>query len=50
MAKRKGEKGIQRQLSLYFKSPYATPGEQPQHNLFDQETLLVEWAKKPSDK
>lgn len=50
VAKRKGEKGIQRQLSLYFKSPYATPGEQPQHNLFDQETLLIEWAKKNSDK
>ncbi len=50
VAKRKGEKGIQRQLSIYFKSPYAAPGEQPQHNLFDQETLLLDWAKKHADK
>jgi len=50
VAKRKGEKGIQRQLSLYFKSPYASPGEQPQHNLFDQEALLLEWARKHADK
>jgi myo-inositol-1-phosphate synthase len=27
VAKKHGEKGIQRQLSLYFKSPYASPGE-----------------------
>src|SRR5690606_13899854 len=46
VAKRKGERGIQRQLSLYFKSPYAAPGEQPQHNLFAQEELLLDWAKK----
>lgn len=50
VAKRKGEKGIQRQLSLYFKSPYTSPGEQAQHNLFDQEALLIEWAKKHADK
>ncbi|HJL16035.1 MAG TPA: inositol-3-phosphate synthase [Sandaracinaceae bacterium LLY-WYZ-13_1] len=49
-AKRKGEKGIQRQLSLYFKSPYTSPGEQAQHNLFDQEAMLIEWAKKHADK
>jgi len=49
-AKRKGEKGIQRQLSIYFKSPYALPGEQPQHNLFEQEKLLLDWAKKHADK
>jgi myo-inositol-1-phosphate synthase len=50
VAKRKGERGIQRQLSLYFKSPYAAPGEQPQHHLFDQETMLLDWAKKHADK
>ncbi|MEC7526443.1 MAG: inositol-3-phosphate synthase [Myxococcota bacterium] len=49
-AKRKGDKGIQRQLSIYFKSPYTSPGEQAQHNLFDQETMLLEWAKKHADK
>jgi myo-inositol-1-phosphate synthase len=46
VAKAKGEKGIQRQMSLYFKSPYATSGEQPQHDPFKQETLLIDWAKK----
>lgn len=50
VAKRKGEKGIQRQLSLFFKSPYTSPGEQAQHNLFDQETMLLDWAKKHADK
>jgi myo-inositol-1-phosphate synthase len=49
-AKRKGDKGIQRQLSLYFKSPYTSPGEQAQHNLFEQEAMLLEWAKKHADK
>ena len=50
VAKRKGEKGIQRQLSLYFKSPYYAAGEQPQHNLFDQEEMLLAWARKHADK
>jgi myo-inositol-1-phosphate synthase len=50
VAKRKGERGIQRQLSLYFKSPYTSPGEQAQHNLFEQEKLLFDWAKKHADK
>jgi len=48
VAKAKGEKGIQRQMSLYFKSPYATSGEQPQHDPFIQETMLIDWAKKIS--
>lgn len=50
VAKRKGEKGIQRQLSLYFKSPYYAAGEQPEHNLFEQEELLLAWARKHADK
>ncbi|MGF1466984.1 MAG: inositol-3-phosphate synthase [Sandaracinaceae bacterium] len=50
VAKRKGEKGIQRQLSLYFKSPYHASGEQPEHNLFQQEQLLMDWARKHADK
>lgn len=50
VAKRKGEKGIQRQLSLYFKSPYTSPGEQAQHNLFEQEAMLLDWSKKHADK
>ena len=38
VAKRSGERGIQRQLSLFFKSPYAAAGETPVHDLFEQET------------
>ncbi|MCX7808038.1 MAG: inositol-3-phosphate synthase, partial [Deltaproteobacteria bacterium] len=34
VAKAKGERGIQRQLSVYFKSPYTSPGEQAVHDLF----------------
>ncbi len=45
MAKKNGEKGIQRQLSLFFKSPYAAPGETPVHDLFKQEKLLLDWAQ-----
>jgi myo-inositol-1-phosphate synthase len=46
VAMQHGEKGIQRQLSLYFKSPYAAPGETPVHDLFKQEDLLLEWARR----
>jgi myo-inositol-1-phosphate synthase len=50
VAKRKGHKGIQRQLSLYFKSPYTAVGEQAVHNLFEQEALLLDWAKANADR
>jgi myo-inositol-1-phosphate synthase len=50
VAKKKGEKGIQRQLSLFFKSPYHLEGEQPQHDLFKQEEMLVEWVEKHADR
>ena len=43
-AKKVGEKGIQRQLSVYFKSPYASPGETPVHDVFKQEKLLLDWC------
>lgn len=49
-AKKVGEKGIQRQLSVYFKSPYASPGETPVHDLFRQEKLLLDWAAAKSTK
>jgi len=45
VAKQAGEKGIQRQLSLFFKSPYVSPGETPEHDVFKQERLLLEWAR-----
>ena len=45
VAKRVGERGIQRQLSFFFKSPYHAPGETPMHDLFKQEKLLLDWAR-----
>ncbi len=50
VAKRVGESGIQRQLSLFFKSPYHAPGEVPVHDLFKQEQLLLDWARAKSSK
>jgi myo-inositol-1-phosphate synthase len=48
VAKRAGESGIQRQLSLFFKSPHHGPEETPIHDLFKQERLLLEWARDAS--
>jgi myo-inositol-1-phosphate synthase len=45
VARRNGERGIQRQLSIFFKSPYCLPGEAPVHDLFKQEKLLLDWAR-----
>jgi myo-inositol-1-phosphate synthase len=45
VAKRVGESGIQRQLSLFFKAPFHDDGELPVHDLFKQEQLLLEWAR-----
>ena len=45
VAKRCGDYGMQRQLSMFFKSPYHAEGEQPMHDLFKQEQLLLDWAK-----
>ena len=45
VAKRVGERGIQRQLSIFFKSPYTAPGETAVHDLFKQEKLLLDWAR-----
>jgi myo-inositol-1-phosphate synthase len=50
VAKRKGEKGIQKQLSIYFKSPYHAETEKPEHDVFEQERMLLEWCRKHSDK
>jgi myo-inositol-1-phosphate synthase len=48
VAKQCGEFGIQRQLSMFFKSPFHAPGESPVHDLFKQEQLLLEWARERS--
>jgi myo-inositol-1-phosphate synthase len=50
VAKRTGESGIQRQLSMFFKSPYHGEGETPVHDLFKQEQLLLNWAREKSTK
>jgi myo-inositol-1-phosphate synthase len=44
VAKRRGDRGNQRQLSMFFKAPYADPGETPTHDFFVQEKLLLDWA------
>ncbi len=46
VAKRNGERGIQRQLSVFFKAPYATSGERAVHDLFKQQNLLETWIQK----
>jgi myo-inositol-1-phosphate synthase len=43
LAKRNKERGIQRQLSVFFKAPYHAEGERPQHDLFRQQALLDAW-------
>lgn len=44
VAHRAGEKGVQQQLSLFFKSPYRVGGEAPVHDLFAQHAMLQQWA------
>jgi len=46
VAHRSGERGIQRQLSLFFKAPYHREGERAVNDLFKQNTLLQEWVEK----
>ena len=50
VAKSAGKSGIQRQLSLFFKSPYHAEGETPEHDLFKQEQLLLQWARENGTK
>ena len=50
VAKARGEKGIQRQLSIYFKSPYIGEGEKPEHDVFEQERMLLAWAREHAEK
>jgi myo-inositol-1-phosphate synthase len=45
LAARRGGRGIQKQMSLFFKAPYARPGELPVHDLFKQYELLRRWAE-----
>lgn len=45
VAQQTGDWGIQRQLSMFFKSPYHEEGEVPVQDLFKQEQLLIGWAR-----
>lgn len=47
-AGRAGERGVQRQLSLFFKSPYRVGAEAPTHDLFVQYEMLQAWATRVS--
>jgi myo-inositol-1-phosphate synthase len=46
IAQRCGERGIQRQFSLFFKAPYHRDGERAVNDLFKQNALLQEWVEK----
>ena len=45
LAKCRGDKGIQEQLSVFFKLPM-TKNEQPEHAFHKQETMLINWLEK----
>ena len=42
LAKRRGQSGIQEQLSVFFKLPMAENGD-PEHAFHKQEAMLLEW-------
>jgi myo-inositol-1-phosphate synthase len=44
LAKRRGEKGIQEQLSLFFKLPMSKNAK-PEHALYRQEKMLFDWLE-----
>ena len=46
VAQRCGDRGIQRQFSLFFKAPYHREGERAVNDLFKQNALLQEWVEK----
>ena len=48
VAQRTGERGVQPQFSLFFKSPFHPATSAPVHDLFEQEKMLLEWARKVS--
>jgi myo-inositol-1-phosphate synthase len=50
VAQRNGDKGIQRQMSVFFKSPYHSDGEHPIHDLFRQYDLLKQWIARVAER
>ncbi len=51
-AKRLGKGGVQEQLSVFFKMPQVTDeaNDKPEHALFKQEQMLVEWLTENAEK
>jgi myo-inositol-1-phosphate synthase len=45
LAARAGEKGVQEQLSFFFKAPKTLPGLKPIHHLFEQLLKLTNWMR-----
>jgi myo-inositol-1-phosphate synthase len=43
LADRRGEGGVQEQLSLFFKAPMVRNGHGPEHALHKQEAMLLDW-------
>ena len=50
LAKRHKYRGIQRQMSVFFKAPYVTEGERAQHDLFKQQSMLEAWLKEIAER
>jgi myo-inositol-1-phosphate synthase len=46
LAQRRGERGIQEQLSVFFKLPMTRHSEKAENALHRQEEMLVNWLKK----
>jgi len=44
VAQRAGEKGIQRQLSVFFKAPYHSDGEKAVNDFFKQSNMFATWV------
>ncbi|HEY8564240.1 MAG TPA: inositol-3-phosphate synthase [Beijerinckiaceae bacterium] len=43
LAKKRGEGGVQEQLSVFFKAPMVKNGHGPEHAFHAQETMLLDW-------
>ena len=43
LAKKRGDGGVQEQLSLFFKAPMVKNGHGPEHAFGAQERMLLDW-------
>jgi len=46
VAQRAGERGVQEQFAMFFKSPWHADDASPVHDFFVQERMLLDWARK----